>query len=350
MYSKPKNEVVYEKETNGVKGKGSKKKFIDPGNLLFVTMIFGIFVSTMVTLFKSKDYIKYLREQNPSYYHPSFFDICIKTAALTIALLIPKVLLEKALFPFTEKILVEKYFTNEHKHEKIKAQKKMAIYGVKLFHYLFITIHSYYVYDKFDFFPRELFGHGDMKKLYYRGLKSFAFFEKPRFFELHYLINLAYTFADLICVVFIYDGQTDILVMIFHHFCTIILLGSSIFNHFDSIGAIILFLHNLSDILVYFARTFLYIVTPEWFKKVGTACLFFTFIYCRLYVYGKLIYDFFQYTTWKSFGIIETFKFNLTSLYILHCVWSYKLIRIMIVGLTKGKFNDSREFIKEKKN
>ena len=67
-----------------------------------------------------------------------------------------------------------------------------------------------------------------MNNLYSKGVHSFCFFERPMYFDLHYLANLAYTFADLFCVVFVYDKQTDILVMIFHHFCTIILIVFSL--------------------------------------------------------------------------------------------------------------------------
>ena len=347
MFSKPKNEVTFSK---GSKGKGDTKKWrISKNDLLFTTLIIITFFAGLAISLRSRQYVKLLREQNSNYYFPTLFDICLYTTILTFMILIPKVLIEKALYPFTEKILVEKYFKSEFKHEKEKAKRKMTIYGLKFVHYLLITIHSYYVYDKLEFFPKELFGHGDMNKLYYRGIKSFVFFERPALFDFHYLLNLAYTFADLICVLFIYDGQTDILVMIFHHFCTISLIVLSYYGHYDSIGCLILYLHNISDIIVYLGRSFLYIVAPEPIKKGITASLLISFIYCRLFVYGKLIYGYFLNANWESYGIIDAFKFLLICLYILHCTWTYKLIKIMYTALTKGKFSDSREFIKDKK-
>ena len=326
-----------------------KKYSISKDNLLFTTLIIITFFAGMVITIKSRKYNLSLIEQNPNYYYPSLFEITIKTTILTFILLIPKVLIEKALFPFTEKILVEKYEQKEYKHEKEKAKRKMAIYGVKFIHYLVLTIHSYFVFNKLEFFPKELLGNGEMNKLYYRGLKSFSFFERPQYFDLHYLINLAYTFADLICVVFIYDGQTDILVMIFHHFCTISLILFSYYNHQDGIGTLILFLHNASDIIVYMGRTILYIAAPPIIKKVHSVILLIVFVYTRLFVYGKLIYDYFFNSTWNSFGINDAFKFLLVCLYILHCSWTYKLLKIAY-NASKGKFNDSRDFIKDKKN
>ena len=329
----------------------SKKIEISKDNILFTILIIITFLAGSVITIKSKKYNKFLKEQNSSYYYPSLFEIFFKTFIYTFILLIPKVLIEKFLFGFTELVLIDKYYKKEFKNEKEKAKRKMSIYGLKCIHYLVLTIHSYFVFDKLEFFPKELFGHGDMNKLYYKGLKSFAFFERPNMFDFHYLLNLGYTFADLICVVFIYDGQTDILVMIFHHFCTISLIVFSYYNHYDSIGALILFLHNASDIIVYFGRTMLYVVAPEILKKLITVSLLIFFIYCRLFVYGKLIYGFFFNAYWEAFGIIEAFKFLLICLYILHCTWTYKLIKIVYIATTKGKFNDSREFInKDKKN
>ncbi len=346
MYSKPKNEVTYDNES---KGKGSSKKWrITKNDLLFTSLIIITLLAGLWISVKSKKYNKYLKEQNSNYYFPTLFDICFYTTICTFAVLIPKVLIEKALFPFTELVLVEKYFRPEFKHEKTKAKRKMTIYGLKFVYYFLITLHSYFVYNKLEFFPKELLGRGDMNKLYHRGLKSFSFFERPPFFDFHYILNLSYTFADLICVVFIYDGQTDILVMIFHHFCTISLITFSYYNHYDSIGALIMYLHNISDIAVYLGRTFLYVVAPQFIKHAITATLLISFIYCRLFVYGKLIYGYFTYVIWESYGINESFRFLLVCLYILHCTWSYKLIKIMYVALTKGNFTDSREFIKDK--
>lgn len=328
----------------------SPKKFvISKDDLLFIILIIITFFAGLVISIKSKQFTLSLKKLNPNYYYPTLFEITIKTTILTFILLIPKVLIEKALFPFTEKILNEKYKQKEFQHEKEKAKRKMAIYGLKFFHYLILTIHSYFVFNKLEFFPKELYGDGEMNKLYYKGLKSFSFFERPKMFDFHYLLNFAYTFADLICVIFIYDGQTDILVMIFHHFCTISLILFSYYNHCDGIGAIILFLHNASDIIVYLARTMLYVVAPFYIKIILTITLLITFAYTRLFVFGKLIYEYFVYANWEAFGIIEAFKFLLICLYILHCTWTYKLIKIVYNG-SKGKFNDSRDFIKEKKS
>ena len=137
--------------------------------------------------------------------------------------------------------------------------------------------------------------------------------------------------------------------MAFHHFCTIILLLFSLYNHFDSIGAIILFLHNFSDIFVYLGRTLLYTKTPNLLKKIFSICLLTSFVYCRLYVYGKLIIGYIKYTNWETFYLKNAFEIALVSLYILHCTWTYKLIKITYNSITKAKFNDSRKFIKEDK-
>jgi len=318
-------------------------------DLLFSGLILATFFAGSLISIQVKKYIDSLYKINPNYYYPTFLEIIKTTTILTFILFIGKLSIERILFTFNDIILLDKYKNNPDKAEKNKYKRKLAIYGLKFFHYLILTIHSYFIYDKLDFFPKELFGHGNMDNMYAKGVHSFCFFERPALFDLHYLINLAYTFADLFCVVFIYDKQTDILVMTFHHFCTIILIAFSYYGHFDSIGCLILFLHNFSDIFVYLGRAFLYAKLPTILKQLITVVLLISFMYCRLYVYGRLIYGYFAYFNWENFHIKFGFQITLVAMYILHCTWTYKLIRIVYNSVTKSSFDDSRKFVNEKK-
>jgi hypothetical protein len=326
------------------------KSKVNSNDLIFIGLIIAVFFAAALILIQSRKYDAHLRKINPNYPFPTFLGIVKSTSILTFILLILKLSFEKLFFYLNEWILLDIYKNNPDKKEKNKYKRKLAIYGVKFFHYLFITIHSYFVYDHLDYFPKELFGHGDLKNLYAKGLQNFSFFERPRYFDFHYLLNLAYTFADLICVVFVYDRQTDILAMVFHHFCTISLMVFSYYGHFDSIGCLILFLHNFSDIFVYLGRAFLYAKLPTILKQLITINLLSFFVYCRLYVYGILIHDYFVYFIWETYHIKFAYQISLVSLYILHCLWTYKLIKIVYNSVTKAKFDDSRTFIKEKKN
>jgi len=316
-------------------------------DLLFIGLILATFFALVVITLQSKQYNNFLRKINPSYYFPTIFEITMNTTILTLILLIGKILFEKAFYSLTDSLLDRKYEKKEYQSEKPKAKRKLSIYILKFFHYLILTIHSYFIYDQFDFFPKELFGHGNMNNLYINGIHSLSLFTRPKYFDFHYLVNLAYTFADLFCVVFIYDKQTDILVMTFHHFCTITLIVFSYYNHFDSIGSIILYLHNLTDVIVYLGRLLLYTKAPDIFKKLISVCLLTSFIYCRLYIYGKLIYGYVTFCTWETFYLKNSFIIALISLYILHCTWTYKLVRIAYNSIAKSKFGDTRKFVKE---
>ena len=318
-------------------------------NVLFIGLIFATFIAFVIITIQSRKYNDLLRKINPTYYFPTIFEIIMNTTILTLILLILKLLLEKLLHSLSENLLDKKYFKKEHESEKPKAKRKLSIYALKFAHYLLITIHSYFVYNQLDFFPKELFGHGNMNNLYKNEIHSLSMFNRPKYFEFHYYLNLAYTFADLFCVVFIYDKQTDILVMAFHHFCTITLIVFSYYNHFDSIGALILYLHNFTDIFVYLGRTILYTKAPGIIKKIFSVCLLSSFIYTRLFVYGKIIYGYFAYVNWETFYLKNAFEIALISLYILHCTWTYKLIRIAYNSIAKSKFDDSRKFVKEDK-
>lgn len=330
--------------------KVKKGKFVLlKSDLLFYCLILITFIGTIVFIQKSKNYVESLREKYPKYFFPSMNYITKWSIVFTIALLIPKVFFENLITRYNEKLLDPKYFTPEFSAQKKKVKKKMAIYFIKFIHYLILSIYSYYLLDKYDWFPKELFGHGNLKNLYHKGLTSFSFFERSKGFEVHYLINLAYTYADLICVLFIYDGQTDFLTMIFHHFCTISLILFSYYNQYSSVGAIILFLHNATDIIVYLGRAILYTNINGTIKKLHSVVLLSSFIYVRIFVLAKVTYGLAVYPTWETSGINEGFVTLLTSLYILHCFWTYKLISIAFNALIKGKYSDSREFNKDKK-
>ena len=319
-------------------------------DMLFIGLITATFFASSIIIIQSRKYNDFLNKINPNYSFPTVLEIVLNTTILTIVLLFGKILLEKFIHSFCEKFLDEKYKKKEFLSEKPKVKRKLSIYSLKFFHYLILTIISYFVYDQFDFFPKELFGHGNMNNLYSNGIHSFVFFKRPKYFDFQYYLNLAYTFADLFCVIFIYDKQTDILVMVFHHFCTIALMVFSLYNRCDSIGSIILFLHNASDIFVYLGRTLLYAKAPNIIKKLISVCLLVSFVYCRLYVNGKVIYGYCVYANWETFYLKKAYQVAFFSLYILHCTWTYKLIRIAYNSIAKSSFSDSRQFIKDIKN
>ena len=319
-------------------------------DFLFIIFIALIIFGSVALMYISKKFVTFLREKQSNYYFPTAYDISFWSTIMTIGILIPKLVFEKIIYSFSESVLLEKYFKPNFQHEKEKAKKKVSIYFVKFLHYFVLSIYSYfYIYKKMDFFPKELGGCGDLNELYSKEIKSFHFFCKPYWFDSHYLFNLSYTYADLICVLFIYDGQTDFLVMIFHHFCTISLILFSYYNQFSSIGSLILFLHNISDVIVYFCRSTIYIKTPKIIKKIEGPALLFCFIYFRQYVLGKILVTYFKELTWDTNIIKNLFGTFAVCLYILHLDWTYKLIRLAYNAVYKGKYNDSREFNKDDK-
>ena len=109
-----------------------------------------------------------------------------------------------------------------------------------------------------------------------------------------------------------------------------------------------IYLHNFSDIFVYIGRVLLYTKSPGFIKKIFSVCLLSSFAYCRLFVLGKLIYEYFIHINWEIFYLQNTLLVALVSLYILHCTWTYKLVRIAYNSIAKSKFEDSRKFVKEK--
>lgn len=78
-------------------------------DLLFIILILITLMAGLVISFQSKRYVETLKKQYSNYHYPTLLEMTYKTAVLTIIILIPKVLLEKAIFPLTEKVLIDKY-------------------------------------------------------------------------------------------------------------------------------------------------------------------------------------------------------------------------------------------------
>ena len=77
----------------------SKYMPVSKNDILFSILIIITSIAAIIISIKSKRYNDFLRKQNPTYYFATMFEITYKTAILTIILLIPKVQIERLLFP-----------------------------------------------------------------------------------------------------------------------------------------------------------------------------------------------------------------------------------------------------------
>ena len=228
--------------------------------------------------------------------------------------------------------------------------KKQATNIYKLLYFIFTTAFGYYILKQLDYFPESLGGFGSISKMWEAGYPNCFHHWKPDYFDIYYLTGLAFCFTDLIWLVFVYELQSDFIVMIFHHFCTISLITFSFLSNYSNIGSIVLFLHDAGDIVVYFSRITVY-VDVTWKKRligVTGALLLTVFIYTRIYVLGKVLESIYYDIIWE-WNWVTRFLFSfLCFLFIMHLNWIYLILKKYFGAILNDKFEDTASIKKVK--
>jgi hypothetical protein len=246
-----------------------------------------------------------------------------------------------------EKVLNNKYKnptdTQNYKMGKIYL-KKLCTNFFKFLYYLGLSTFGYMILKDLHFFPVSLGGSGTISTVFTSyTYPNMFFWAKPDLFNIYYLGQLSFCITDLIWLVFIYEFQTDFLMMLLHHVCTISLILFSYVTNFSQIGCIILFLHDFGDIFVYFTRIVINTNVKSIYSVLAGSTLLVVFIYTRLYVFAEGILALANYSMtpnnpWHEVPIVLcTF---LTFLYILHLNWVYLILRKIFNAIFKNDVAD----------
>jgi TLC domain len=181
-----------------------------------------------------------------------------------------------------------------------------------------------------------MFGNGDFANHFI----DYPFIEHPPYYMFFYMTCTAYHMVQLFeSLTFEMRKRNDFIEMFLHHLVTAYLLIFSYLSNFF-IGAIVLLIHNSSDIFISWTRAWsetTYKVTDYSFIPMIVA-----WIYTRLFCFGELL--------WKTFYILEYFMVSpwvppafllmLGSLYLLHVYWTYLLVKVVHRKLTQGVIED----------
>jgi hypothetical protein len=225
-------------------------------------------------------------------------------------------------------------------------KKKLATNIFKIFFYLFMTTLGFYLLSQLEYFPTSLGGEGALHKMFEKGFPDCMFHWKPENFEIYYMTGLGFCLTDLIWLLFIYELQTDFKMMLLHHLCTISLITFSYLTNYTNVGSIILFLHDIGDIFVYFARIIINIEVKSAFKSSSGILLVIIFIYTRIYVFGHVLYTIYTTITWKWESEMYCLYVFLCFLYMMHINWVYLILKKIYTGLFENKFEDTGKFKK----
>jgi hypothetical protein len=251
------------------------------------------------------------------------------------------------------KILAEKYKnpSDEENYEMGKIYLvKLNSNIIKFSYFTFISIFGYCILRNLDYFPTSLGGSGYISKMWEVGYPNAYLHAKPDYFDFYYLLELTFCLTDLLWIVFIDERQTDFLMMILHHFCTISLISFSFVSNYSNIGCIVLLLHSSADVWVYVARVSVLVDMKKILVILAGVILLFGFMYTRLFVLMQVLVSIYTGVTWK-WEAVTTFLFTfLCFLYVMHINWVYLIIRKFATLLFKGKKEDTAKIIKCAKN
>lgn len=323
---------------------GEEKYF----SLGWIMLIICTLIGSILMTLNIKKFLGKLRDIRPDYPLPKIFDFSPCLVMLSFFMTF-KIIIESALVHVTEKIMNRKFFEPEQAEMRKMIKKKLAVNIFKCLYYTSAALFGYFTLINCEYYPTELGGYGSIWKILEKGYPNSFFFEKPRFFIMHYCYCLSYSFVDIIWLVFIYPRQSDFYNMLLHHICAICLTAFSYMINFSNLGSIILVLHNASDIVVYINRIALY--SRIWFPimKVLPFSLLLAFGY-RLYFLNKILYSMYFDLSWDPEGVICTLWVVLCFLYLMHANWTFMFCKKIYVVLRYGEASDSFNYNKFDKN
>ena len=307
-------------------------------NIYSISCIFISIILIIISCFAINNFNENIKKFNKNYKWPKLSDL------IPSIYILPLLMLFKATRACLSRGLVEFCLAKKYKQAKEGDNKELAyLYRLKLARHIYkiifytgFTIFGYHVLHNLPYFPKSMLGNGWMPNMFLKGFPDSYFHEKPPLFDLYYNISLAYFLNDFIFL-FIKERQSDFLIMILHHICTISLIIFSFITNYSNIGSLVIFCHMQSDILVHVTRFF--VRTDFSLIIVGFIGIMFliNYSYMRQYVFGEMIYTICKYITWEWGLITSTLTLFLVILYIMHIRWTSVLIIKIYQSLSTGK-------------
>jgi len=252
-----------------------------------------------------------------------------------------KYLTERISSTFTDCLISKKY-----KNEDMSLTEEGKLYAKKIrtnifktLWNLFNTILGHYILNQCKYFPKELFGDGDINTIFEGTYPNLYFHYKPKFFDILYLMNLSYYIMDLLNLLFVNEQQSDFYMMVIHHLSSIFLITFSYWANLSNIGSIIFHLHNIGNVLVYFVRITMYSEISSAFKGSMAVVLIIVWIYTRLIVLPKLVII--VYTDIPIWNWVIVYTWILTNmLIVMHVYWVVEILKKLFLLIFDNKVED----------
>lgn len=245
--------------------------------------------------------------------------------------------------PLSERILTRKYINSEIQSERELHQiyvNKVSSNTFKMIYFIIITTIGHTIVRQTNFLPATLLGNGDFGNLFDKNHPTLMFFEKPAYFDIYYCSCLSYHLVESIYLFLTETNQTDFVMMLLHHLCTVSLIVFSYCSNNSNVGAIVLLLHDASDIFVYVTRIAINTKYSSIVRVPPGVFMLVIYIYLRLYVFGTLLVTIYVSCVgaWNMLTF-PMFMF-LCFLYTLHLYWTFLIVKKLFLFISQNEIED----------
>jgi len=266
--------------------------------------------------------------------YPKYSDIYMTGIAL--ATMVPvRILLVRYVFtPLGDRLLPS--LQQRKTWTKLSRLDRVDRFGTVCFKLMFfgiISIIGYRILSDEDWFPTILGGHGQIRNVW------LEFPNAPYSTELkiYYHVELAYHVQSLMFHLYM-PWRNDFLEMALHHSTASFLVLFSYFNGFVRIGSIVLFVHDVGDVVGYSVKA-----TVDTDYKRATISIYvlllISWFFTRLFVFPfYILYTImFDGTHMVPADSRNTFHYLEGMLYILQCLHIYWYCLFLIMGYVYSK-------------
>ena len=297
-------------------------------------LMFILLFPLLAAFLKEVNYIVEIRKLgNPLYSWPQYSDFWI-TAKTVLVLFALQSTVKFLALPFTESSISEKYQGRE-RHERAKRQADSIFKGC---YFVFAFVFGYIVAKDSYFLPTSLGGKGEARLMFkdfpYQSTEGFPLIRE------YLLVQLGYHTHSFIVHVFS-KPRNDFIEMLLHHSMTVFLISLAYLMNYVTTSLLVLFSHDLSDILVYGIRMF--VDTNK--TKVTFAIyilLVMSWAYTRLFIFPTEIIYWATYQANVEIYGLWVMGAMLHFLLVLHIYWFCLLIKMGVKFIKKGRPQDTQ--------
>jgi len=307
---------------------------------LFIILPIGsIFVLVSYNIYKKRK--EFSNQHDGFEYTPDVKDLYYGLLSCLIIYLVRVSSIKYIFTARAEKTVVE-FPSEELRQKKIE---KAAFARFRCLWYIFITIYGYYSLKDEEWLPRTLGGTARTLKdlnLFWEGL---PYQPQDRKVVNYYIIQ----FGSALCTFILQFKQNRTRnsygELLLHDMATLILLIISYLSNYLRMGAVVLFLHDISDIFSYGCKIFVdtEYLTLTLFNYVS---LIISWFYTRLFVFPfQVILQCFTNNIWSRPELVGymIIAFCLVTLLVLHVYWIILILNIGLKFLRTGEADDMQD-------